>query len=165
MKIAVYPGSFDPITLGHLDVIWRSLEVFDQVIVAVSVNARKSPLLPIATRLDVVSRALAGFGPHPEGRLSVESFEGLTVEFCRGRGAAFIVRGLRTISDFDTEIQLAHTNRRLAPDVETVFFMTSLERSFISSSLAREIAQFGGDVDALVPPVAAEALRRAFGRA
>jgi pantetheine-phosphate adenylyltransferase len=160
VKTAVYPGSFDPITNGHLDVIARASRVFDRVIVAVLGNPRKSPLLPAEERVAVIRASLAA---DPElaaldGNVEVTTFDGLTVDYCHRVGAGFLVRGLRAIADFETELQLAHNNHQLAPDVDTVFFMTSLEHGYISSSLAKEIAQFGGDVSAMLPAPAAVAL-------
>jgi pantetheine-phosphate adenylyltransferase len=165
MQVAVYPGSFDPVTHGHIDVVERAATVFDRVVIAVLANPRKQPLLPTDERVAVLRRSIDDtLAPETAGRLDVATFDGLTVDFCHARGAAFIVRGLRAISDFEAEIQLAHNNRILAPDVDTVFFMTSLEHSYVSSSLVKEIATFGGDVSAMVPPAAAEALRRAVAR-
>jgi pantetheine-phosphate adenylyltransferase len=157
MSVAVYPGSFDPITNGHLDVIRRASGAFERVIVGVLANPRKQPLLAVDERIDIIRRALAADGV-PGDRIGVDSFDGLTVDFCRARGAQFIVRGLRVISDFETEMQLAHNNRKLAPDVDTVFFMTALEHGYVSSSLVKEIASFGGDVSEMIPAAAAEAL-------
>jgi pantetheine-phosphate adenylyltransferase len=163
MSIAVYPGSFDPITNGHVDVIRRATAVFDRVIVAVLANPRKTPLLSTEERIDAIEKAIAGAGLDGD-RTAVESFDGLTVEFCREREAGFIVRGLRAVSDFETEMQLAHNNRKLAPAIDTVFFMTSLEHGYVSSSLVKEIAQFGGDVSSMIPPAAEAALREALRR-
>jgi len=160
MTIAVYPGSFDPITNGHLDVIGRATGVFERVIVAVLANPRKQPLLSADERVAVIRTALAARGVDDE-RVTVDTFDGLTVDFCRRVGAGFIVRGLRAVSDFETEMQLAHTNRRLAPGVDTVFFMTAVEHGYVSSSLVKEIAAFGGDVSEMIPPDAVDALRRA----
>jgi pantetheine-phosphate adenylyltransferase len=159
MSVAVYPGSFDPITNGHLDVIRRATGAFERVIVAVLANPRKQPLLRVDERIEIIRRALAADGV-PNDRIEVDSFDGLTVDFCRARGAQFIVRGLRVISDFETEMQLAHNNRKLAPAVDTVFFMTALEHGYVSSSLVKEIAAFGGDVSEMIPPAALEALSR-----
>jgi pantetheine-phosphate adenylyltransferase len=161
MSVAVYPGSFDPITNGHLDVIRRATGAFERVIVAVLANPRKQPLLAVDQRIDIIRRALAADGV-PNDRIEVDSFDGLTVDFCRARGARFIVRGLRVISDFETEMQLAHNNRKLAPAVDTVFFMTALEHGYVSSSLVKEIAAFGGDVSEMIPPAALEALVKAL---
>ena len=161
MRIAVYPGSFDPITNGHLDVIRRAARVFDRVVVAVLGNPRKSPLLDTATRVAVIRAAIAQ-DPSLAGIVDVRTFDGLTVTFCHEVGAGFLVRGLRAIADFESELQLAHNNHQLAPDVDTVFFMTSLEHSYVSSSLVKEIALFGGDVSAMLPAPAVEALRDAL---
>ena len=163
MRIAVYPGSFDPITNGHLDVIRRAARVFDRVVVAVLGNPRKAPLFDAATRVEVIRQAIAG-EPDLAGRIDVATFDGLTVDFCRQAGAAFLVRGLRAIADFESELQLAHNNHQLAPDVDTVFFMTSLEHSYVSSSLVKEIALFGGDVTSMLPVAAADALGQALAR-
>lgn len=161
--VAVYPGSFDPITNGHLDIIARAANVFEQVIVGVLANPRKAPLLDVETRIRVIREALAANGS-THGRVEVEAFDGLTVELCRARGAGSIVRGLRAISDFETEMQLAHNNRVLAPEVDTVFFMTSVEHGYVSSSLVKEIAAFGGDVSTMIPAAAVAALADRAGR-
>ncbi len=159
MKTAVYPGSFDPITYGHLDVVSRAAMVFDRVVFAVLVNPRKAPLLQVDDRLAVIREAVdEACPPEVAERISVEAFDGLTVDFCRRRGASAIVRGLRAISDFESELQMAHTNRKLAPEVDTVFFMTALEHIYLSSSLVKEIAIFGGDVSQMVPPAAVRRL-------
>ncbi len=162
MSVAVYPGSFDPVTNGHLDIVRRATAVFDELIVAVLENPRKQPLLPVAERVETIREGLgeAGLGDHVE----VASFTGLTVDFCRAREAAFIVRGLRAISDFEAEMQLAHNNRKLAPGVDTVFFMTSIEHGYVSSSLVKEIALYGGDLGEMVPGAVARRLPEALGR-
>ena len=159
MRIAVYPGSFDPVTFGHLDVLSRAAGVFDRVLVAVLVNPRKSSLLTLDERLDSIRLSIAALEPGLVDRIDVGSFDGLTVDLCRRSGAGFIVRGLRAVSDFEAEMQLAHNNRILAPDLDTVFFMTAVEHSYVSSTLVREIARFGGDVRAMVPGPAEAALR------
>ena len=179
MQVAVYPGSFDPVTHGHIDVVRRAAAVFGRVIVAVLANPRKQPLLATEDRVPdqykLFTAALTAIETNYVGtvemldrttaeRLEVAAFDGLTVDFCHAREATFIVRGLRAISDFEAEIQLAHNNRILAPDVDTVFFMTSLEHSYVSSSLVKEIATFGGDVSGMIPPAAVEALRRSAAR-
>ncbi len=157
MTIAVYPGSFDPITNGHLDVIGRASKVFDRIVVGVLANPRKRPLLSTDDRVAVIRASLTDVGLDAD-RVTVETFDGLTVEFCRRIGAGIIVRGLRAISDFETEMQLAHNNRRLAPEVDTVFFMTAVEHGYVSSSLVKEIASFGGDVSEMIPSAAVKAL-------
>jgi pantetheine-phosphate adenylyltransferase len=162
-SVAVYPGSFDPITNGHLDVIERAANVFERLIVAVLANPRKAALLDVETRIDVIREALREDGA-PHRRIEVEAFDGLTVDLCRARGAGAIVRGLRAISDFETELQLAHNNRVLAPEIDTVFFMTSVGNGFVSSSLVREIASFGGDVSTMIPVAALGPLRQAIKR-
>ena len=162
--IAVYPGSFDPITNGHLDIVARAAAVFDSVIIGVLANPRKTPLLPVETRIEVIRTALADAVGLRLEAVEVLAFDGLTVDFCRARGANAIVRGLRAISDFETEMQLAHNNRVLAPDVDTVFFMTSVENGYVSSSLVKEIASFGGDVSSMVPASAGRALATALKR-
>ncbi|MHB8459510.1 MAG: pantetheine-phosphate adenylyltransferase [Candidatus Limnocylindrales bacterium] len=163
--VAVYPGSFDPVTNGHLDVVRRSAAVFDRLVIGVLANPRKQPLLAAARRIEIIRRALdSAFDAKTAGRIAVEAFDGLTVDLCRRHEAGFIVRGLRAISDFESEIQLAHNNRVLAPSIDTVFFMTSLEHGYVSSSLVREIAAFGGDVSGMVPSAALEALASLDGR-
>lgn len=157
MTTALYPGSFDPITLGHLDVIGRAAGMFDRLVVGVLVNPRKSPMLGLDERVTVINEAVREVLGEAAQRIEVATFDGLTVDYARRIGANFVVRGLRAISDFESELQMAHTNRKLAPDVDTVFLMTSLEHSYLSSSLVKEIAAFGGDVSAMVP---AAVLRR-----
>jgi pantetheine-phosphate adenylyltransferase len=161
MSIAVYPGSFDPITNGHIDIVERASAVFDRLVVAVLENPKKAPLLSVEQRIDVIRASLAAAGADTT-KVDVAAFDGLTVEFAKVRGASAIVRGLRAISDFESEMQLAHNNRVLAPGIDTVFFMTSAENSYVSSSLVKEIASFGGDVSGMVPAAARQALDRAF---
>lgn len=160
MTIALYPGSFDPITLGHLDVIERAAGVFDRLVVGVLVNPRKTPLLALGQRIEAIEEAVGAQLGELASRVDVQSFDGLTVDFARRLDAHFIVRGLRATSDFESELQMAHTNRKLAPDVDTIFFMTALEHAYLSSSLVKEIAQFGGDVSRMVP---ASVVRRLSG--
>ncbi len=155
MRVAVYPGSFDPVTNGHLDVVRRARVVFDTLVVAVIVNPRKQAMLSPDERVAAIRESLEE-ADLADG-VEVATFDGLTVQFCRTRNARWMVRGLRAIADFETEMQLAHNNRKLAPEVDTVFFMTSLEHGYVSSSLVKEIARYGGDVSEMVP---APALRR-----
>lgn len=163
MRIAVYPGSFDPVTNGHLDVLGRALAVYDRVVVAVLANPRKQPLLTADQRIALLRTAIDS-GDLPSDRVEVVAFEGLTVDAVRAHGGTSIVRGLRAVSDFEIEMQLAHNNRKLAPDLDTVFFMTALEHGYVSSSLVKEIASFGGDVTGMVPAVAAAAIGAALAR-
>lgn len=158
MRTAIYPGSFDPITLGHLDVLRRAAGVFDRVVVAVLVNPRKAPVGEADARAAAIRAAVAETLPDLAGRIDVLTFDGLTVDACRAAGASHIVRGLRAVSDFEAELQMAHMNHRLAPGIDTVFFMTALEYGYLSSSLVREIARFGGDVSGMVPPSVAARL-------
>ena len=158
MRVALYPGSFDPVTNGHLDVLQRALAVFDRVVVGVLANPRKSPLLPVETRVSVLETAFRDAGIDA-GRASVATFDGLTVEAARANGARWLVRGLRAISDFEAEGQLAANNRAIAEDIDTVFFMTAVEYGYVSSSLVKEIASFNGDVSSMVPRAALTALR------
>jgi pantetheine-phosphate adenylyltransferase len=155
--LALYPGTFDPVTNGHVDIIRRSLHIFDRVVVAIAVNVRKEPLFTTEERIDLIRQAVG-----PDARLEVESFTGLLVDYVRRRGARVVIRGLRAIADFEYEFQLAHMNRRLAPGVETVFLPTTEENFYISSSLVKEIASFGGDVSGVVPALVVEELRRKF---
>ncbi|MDH5244192.1 MAG: pantetheine-phosphate adenylyltransferase [Chloroflexota bacterium] len=169
MSVAVYPGSFDPITYGHLDILDRATKVFDHVVIGVLANPRKSPLLAVEERMRVIRESVAADGGAAAeamagDRISIVAFDGLTVDLCHAHGATAIVRGLRAISDFEIEMQLAHNNRVLAPDVDTVFFMTSIDHGYVSSSLVKEIATFGGDVSAMLPEPAAETLKAALGR-
>ena len=161
MRVAVYPGSFDPVTSGHLDVIRRAAGAFDQLIVGVLRNPRKASLLTIERRQDVLRAAVAEAGLDAE-RVTVEAFEGLTVDFCHARGAAFIVRGLRAVTDFDYEFQMAQANYKLA-EVETFFVSTSPAYGYLSSSLVKEIARHGGDISGWVPPLVESAIRARVG--
>jgi len=155
-RLAVYPGMFDPPSLGHLDIIRRGLAVFDEIIVAVAANPDKAPLFTVAERMELLREAAADLAG-----VRVDSYEGLTVDFVKRVGAGGILRGIRTMSDFDYERHLALTNRTIS-GVETVFVMGSETYGFISSRLIREVARFGGDVSALVPPCVAKALAKRF---
>ncbi|HET7685140.1 MAG TPA: pantetheine-phosphate adenylyltransferase [Candidatus Limnocylindria bacterium] len=158
-RIAVFPGSFDPMTNAHLDVARRAADLFDGLVVGVLNNQKKQPLFPIDERVELIRASVADLGEH----VSVTAFDGLTVEFARRHGARFVVRGLRAVSDFEAELQMAHTNRKLAPEVDTTFLMSALEYGYLSSSLTKEVAAFGGDVGGMVPGPVAEALRARFG--
>jgi pantetheine-phosphate adenylyltransferase len=146
-RIAVYPGSFDPLHNGHLDIVERCLPIFDEVLVAVLRNEEKKPRFSVEERIEMLREVLA-----PMGRCRVESFSGLLVDFMDRVGAITIVRGLRALSDFDYEFQMALMNRRLNPRVETVFMMPKEEYSYLSSRLVKEVVDLGGDVTGLVPP-------------
>jgi pantetheine-phosphate adenylyltransferase len=157
--IAVYPGTFDPITNGHIDILERALRLFDKVIVTLAVNVRKQPLFTADERAGFIREAMAEHGD----RVEIEGFDGLLVDFCKRRGAGVIVRGLRALADFEYEFQFAHMNRRLAPGVDTVFFMTDERNHYVSSSLVKEVASLGGDVNGLVPPAVVRALAAKYG--
>jgi pantetheine-phosphate adenylyltransferase len=155
--IAIYPGSFDPVTLGHLDVIERASRLFHQLYVAVLGNPNKSPTFSTQERIRLIERAIAHLP-----NVSVEGFDGLTVNYARLRGARVMIRGLRALSDFEMELQMAHINKTLSSELETLFLATASDYSFLSSSVVKEIARFGGNVDHLVPPHVALALRQHF---
>ena len=163
MRVAVYPGSFDPLTNGHLDILGRAARAFDRVVVAVLANPHKAPLLTSGERVAII-RAAVEADARLADAVEVATFDGLTVEFCRRVGAGFLVRGLRAVGDFEMELQLAANNRVLAPEVDTVCFLTSPEHGYVSSSLVKEIAQFGGDVSRMVPAPALAALGARFPR-
>lgn len=156
-RIAVYPGSFDPPTRGHTDLVGRCLALADRVIVAVAKNSTKQPLFSLEERLAMLRAAI---GDNP--RISFASFDGLLVEFARREGATLIVRGLRAVSDFEYEFQMAMMNRHLLPGLETVFLVPPEDATYLSSSLVREIARYGGDVSEFVHPAVADALARRF---
>ncbi|HVH68567.1 MAG TPA: pantetheine-phosphate adenylyltransferase [Gemmatimonadales bacterium] len=156
--VAVYPGSFDPITRGHEDLIRRARRFADRLIVAVAVNVAKQPLFTLDERVALIRKAV------DDPAVDVRSFDGLLAEFARGAGATIIVRGLRAVSDFEYEFQMALMNRNLAPGVETVFLVPAFDLTYLSSSLVREVARFGGDVSPLVHPVVQQALKKKFGK-
>ncbi|MCS7315085.1 MAG: pantetheine-phosphate adenylyltransferase [Bryobacterales bacterium] len=153
--IAVYPGSFDPITNGHLDLVDRASRLFDRLIVAILRNEAKKPLFSVEERLEMAREVLK-----PWTNVEVESFSGLLVDFARARGARVILRGIRAISDYEYELQMALMNRRLAPQIETVFLMAGEDYSFLSARLVKEVVALGGDVSGLVPALVHERLRR-----
>jgi pantetheine-phosphate adenylyltransferase len=158
-RIAVYPGSFDPPTRGHSDLVLRSLALADTVIVAVARNSTKQPLFSLEERLAMLRVAIG-----EDRRIRFDSFEGLLVDFAKRVGATLIVRGLRAVSDFEYEFQMAMMNRHLLPGLETVFLVPPEDATYLSSSLVREVARYGGDVSSLVHPVVADALRRRFAK-
>ena len=158
VRIAVYPGSFDPVTKGHEDLIRRSLAFVERVVVAVAVNVAKQPLFTLEERVGLIRETVRLPG------VEVQSFEGLLVEFARRIGASVIVRGLRAVSDFEYEFQMALMNRNLDPKLETVFLVPAFDLTYLSSSLVREVARFGGDVSQLVHPAVHQALKRKFAR-
>jgi pantetheine-phosphate adenylyltransferase len=155
MQVAVYPGTFDPITNGHVDIVRRALALFDHVIVAVADNMRKAPLFSLEERTQMIRDSIG-----EAARFEVDSFSGLLVDYAKRRQARVIIRGLRAIADFEYEFQLAHMNRHLAPSVETVFLMTSEESFYVSSSLVKEVATMGGDITRIAPPAVVEAFKR-----
>ncbi|HIK44458.1 MAG TPA: pantetheine-phosphate adenylyltransferase [Leptolyngbyaceae cyanobacterium M65_K2018_010] len=144
--IAIYPGSFDPITLGHLDIISRGSRLFEQVVVLVSSNPNKVPLFSTAKRIAQIEASVSHLG-----NVAVDQYDGLTITYAHRHKAQVLLRGLRVLSDFEKELQMAHTNKTLANDLETLFLATATEYSFLSSSLVKEIARFGGPIDHLVP--------------
>jgi len=156
-RLAIYPGSFDPITYGHLDIISRGLEIFDRIIIAVAVNPAKTTLFTIPERLELIGQSI-----NNQSRIEVDSFEGLLVDYAAAKGAKVIVRGLRAMSEFEYEFQLALMNRRLNREVQTVFMMTGYRWFYISSTIVKEAAKLGGSVAGLVPPPVEKAMQRRY---
>ena len=160
-RVGLYPGTFDPITNGHLDVIARAARLMDRLVVGVAINAGKGPMFPLQERVELVKAEIAN-NIKPNGvQIEVRAFEGLLIHFARELGAAMIVRGLRAVSDFDYEFQMTGMNYRMAPDIETVFLMASERHQFISSRLVKEVATLGGDISSFVP---ARTLQRVMAR-
>jgi pantetheine-phosphate adenylyltransferase len=155
MTLAIYPGSFDPVTYGHIDVMERALKAFERLIVAVAVNSEKHPLFSVDERLEMLRVVTSGMGG-----VEIDSFSGLLVDYARKRDAKVIVRGLRALSDFEYEFQMTLTNRKICSDIETVFLMPSEQYSYLSSRMIKEIASLGGDVSAFVPDVVTAMLAR-----
>lgn len=155
MKRAVYPGSFDPVTYGHLDVIRRSAALVDELIVGVLQNNHKNPLFSLQERVKILHEVTKDMS-----NVRIESFTGLSIDFVRTCGAQFLVRGLRAITDFDYELQMAQTNRIMAKEIDTIFLTTSLEYAYLSSSTVKEVAYYGGDISKFVPPEVAQAISR-----
>jgi len=159
-RVALYPGTFDPVTRGHLDILERAATIFDRVVISVLRNPSKAPLFTVEERMALIREATRDLS----AQVDVDSFDGLTVAHARRVGATAIVRGLRAVSDFESEFQMALMNRRLDPGVQTVFLMTSPQNVFMSSSLVKEVCSLGGDIRELVPPASAEALRQRLGK-
>jgi pantetheine-phosphate adenylyltransferase len=157
--VAVYPGTFDPVTKGHIDLVERSLTIFDQVIVAIAANPKKKPLFSLKERLALFAEVTKKYK-----NVTIEGFDGLLVDYVRQKKAVAIIRGLRAVSDFEYEMQMALMNRRLDNNIETVFLMPNEEYSFITSTIVREAASYGGDVSSLVPKVVVEKLRKKYGK-
>ena len=155
MKRAVYPGSFDPVTYGHLDVIRRSAALVDELIVGVLQNNHKNPLFSLQERVKILHEVTKDMK-----NVRIASFDGLSIDFVRKCGAQFLVRGLRAITDFDYELQMAQTNRIMAKEIDTIFLTTSLEYAYLSSSTVKEVAYYGGDISKFVPPEVAQAISR-----
>jgi len=160
-RVAIYPGTFDPITMGHLDIATRALHLCDRLVIAVGDNRNKQPLFSMDERLSLIREALGVM--EVDGRIEVKSYSGMTVKYAEEVGASLIVRGLRAVTDFEWEFQLALINRVQDPQIETVCLMTSQEYSFLSASMVRELALLGGKLEGVVPPNVAQALRRKFG--
>lgn len=157
-KIAVYPGSFDPITYGHLDIINRGLKVFDEVIVAVACNSQKNALFSFDERVEMISQVVKD-----QERVTVDTFTGLLIDYVSSRNANVIIRGLRAISDFEYEFQIAQMNSCISQNVETLFMMTSLQYGYLSSSIVKEVCSLNGNIDGFVPPEVKTALRAKYG--
>ena len=157
MKTAIYPGSFDPVTLGHYDIIGRSSKIFDKLIVGVLNNSAKSPLFSVEERVNMLKDVTSHF-PNVE----VQSFAGLLIDFVRSNDANVIVRGLRAITDFEYELQLAQMNRVIAPEIDTLFLTTNLKYAYLSSSMAKEVAMYGGDISSFLSPEIAEKVREKY---
>lgn len=161
MVKAVYPGSFDPVTLGHLDIIRRAAASVDELIIGVLVNSAKTPYFTLEERVALLEEATKEFS-----NVRVEMFDGMTVQFARDNGAHLIIRGLRAVTDFEYEMQIAQTNHSIAPDIDTMFFTTSLEYAFLSSTIVKEVAYYGGDISKFVLPIVIDAFekKRAAGK-
>ena len=157
-KIAVYPGSFDPITYGHLDIINRGLKVFDEVIVAVACNSQKNALFSFDERVDMLKEVV-----QDQERVTVDTFTGLLIDYVASRKANVVIRGLRAISDFEYEFQIAQMNSCISQNVETLFMMTSLQYGYLSSSIVKEVCSLNGNIDGFVPPEVKTALRAKYG--
>ena len=156
-KVAVYPGSFDPITYGHLDILTRGLKMFDTVIVAIATNIEKTGLFSVPERMELIRQSI-----NHDKNVIIDSFDGLLVQYVKKVGARFVIRGLRAMSDFEYEFQMASMNRNLNCDMDTIFMMTSKDYFFVSSRTIKEVASFGGSIKGFVPPPVEEALKKRF---
>ncbi len=163
MRRAIYPGSFDPVTNGHLDIIGRGCKLFDEIVIAVVVNPDKRPLFSVEERHEILSEAIKGIDAGG-CLLSVDSFEGLLMEYAMRKGAGAVVRGIRAISDYEFELQMALMNRRLEPRIETVFMMSAEDYSYVSSRLVKEVFHLGGSIRGLVPETVERRMREKLGR-
>lgn len=157
-KVAIYPGTFDPLTNGHLSIIKRALKIFDKLVLAILINPNKSPLFTLEERIDMLKEIFKD-----EVNIEIDSFNGLLVDYAVNKGANVVVRGLRALSDFEYEFQLALMNRKLNRDIESVFLMTDYKWFYISSTIIKEAARYGGDIKGLVPPIVNERLKQKFG--
>lgn len=157
--IAIYPGSFDPVTLGHLDIIRRSANIFDELIVGILVNNSKKPMFTMEERLEMLTESVKDI---PNVR--VKTFEGMTIDFARANNAKVMIRGLRVISDYESEMQIAQVNRSIAPDIETMFLATGLEYSFLSSTIAKEIAMYDAGVEKFVSPIVVSKFKEKYNK-
>ena len=155
MSLAIYPGSFDPITKGHIDVLKKAVRIFDKVIIAVAVNSEKNGMFPIKQRVELIKKSIEGIE-----RVEVDSFMGLTAQYAKDKGAKSIIRGLRAVSDFEYEMQMAQVNNSLYDDIETVFLVPKSKYNFISSSIVKEVSKLGGDIDKFVTPPVSQSLKK-----
>ena len=158
MRKAVYPGSFDPVTYGHIDIIKRAADIFDSLEVSVLNNKGKTPLFSVDERVSIIKDVTKDMG-----NVTVASFDGLLIDYCKKSGAGVIIRGLRAITDFEYELQLAQTNRKLGENIDTIFLTTSLEYAYLSSSTVKEVASFGGDISKFVPGFIADRIYKKYG--
>ena len=154
---AVYPGSFDPVTYGHIDIITRVSGIVDELVVGILINNNKKPMFTMEERLEMLRESVKDLK-----NVKVQTFEGMTIDFARQNDAKVIIRGLRVISDYETEMQIAQTNRNIAPEIETLFLSTGLEYSFLSSTIAKEVAFYNAGVEKLVPPIVAEKIKEKY---
>jgi pantetheine-phosphate adenylyltransferase len=164
VRVGVYPGTFDPITSGHMEVVRRSLRLFDKLVIGPATNIGKGPLFSLQERIDIIKDDLEDFGEEDKDRIQVIPFDGLLIHFAREVGASVIIRGLRAVSDFEYEIQMANMNARMEPDIETIFLMASDRHQFIASSLVKDIARLGGDTSQFVSKKVYERLKKKFSK-